>query len=171
MAPSSRLHLMTSMSVSGGSQIGEISASSSTHPLQFLSHSLWTAGISSGVSGGLDDNISEWAVPKDAHSNASPDSRNATRASFMQILAITTAHDACIIGDLPTAEVLLNLDIHTNANNYTSYAHCSFVMARKHAWDLALEDAIKASYIDSSYLPYKKADFHSRHSPSAFGPH
>jgi hypothetical protein len=63
----------------------------------------------------------------------------------MQILATTTARDACITGDLPTAEVLLSLDIRTDANNYTSYAHRSFVMARRHAWDHALEDAIKVS--------------------------
>jgi hypothetical protein len=76
------------------------------------------------------------------------DSRNATRASFVQILGITAAHNACIIGDLPTAEELLSQDIHTDANDYTSYAHRSFVMARKHAWDLALEDAIKVSHTD-----------------------
>ena len=68
----------------------------------------------------------------------------------MQILAITTAHDACITGDLPAAEELLTQDIHTDANDYTSYAHRSFVMARKHDWDHALEDAIKVSNIDSS---------------------
>jgi hypothetical protein len=68
----------------------------------------------------------------------------------VQILGITTAHDACITGDLPTAEELLAQEIHTDANDYTSYAHRSFVMARKHAWDHALEDAIKVNYIDSS---------------------
>jgi hypothetical protein len=68
----------------------------------------------------------------------------------VQILAITTARDACITGDLPTAEELLTQEIRTDANNYTSYAHRSFVMARKHAWDHALEDAIKVSDIDSS---------------------
>jgi hypothetical protein len=68
----------------------------------------------------------------------------------VQILAITTAHDACITGDLPTVEELLTQEIHTDANDYTSYAHRSFVMARKHAWDHALEDAIKVNYIDSS---------------------
>jgi hypothetical protein len=68
----------------------------------------------------------------------------------MQILAFTTARDACIIGDLPTAEFLLTQDIHINANDHTLYAHRSFVMARKHDWDHALEDAIKVSNIDPS---------------------
>jgi hypothetical protein len=67
----------------------------------------------------------------------------------VQILADTTARHACVTGDLFIAEELLTQDIHT-ANDHTSYAHRSFVMARKLAWDLALEDAIKASYIDSS---------------------
>jgi hypothetical protein len=65
----------------------------------------------------------------------------------VQILAINTARHACITGDLTIAEELLSQDIHTDANDYTSYAHRSFVMARKHAWDLALEDAIKVSNI------------------------
>jgi hypothetical protein len=66
----------------------------------------------------------------------------------MQILAISTARDACIIGDLSTAEKLTTRDIHTDADDYTSYANRSLVMARKHAWDHALEDAIKASCTD-----------------------
>jgi hypothetical protein len=53
-------------------------------------------------------------------------------------------------GDLPAAEELLAQDIHNNANDHTLYAQRSFIMARKHAWDHALEDATKASYIDSS---------------------
>jgi hypothetical protein len=68
----------------------------------------------------------------------------------VQILAITTARHACIIGDLSTAEDLLTQNIHTDANDYTLYAHRSFVMARKHDWDLALEDTIKVINIDSS---------------------
>ncbi|KIK32608.1 hypothetical protein CY34DRAFT_814180 [Suillus luteus UH-Slu-Lm8-n1] len=95
------------------------------------------------LSGGHDNKISQWAIPKDAHSKASPDSHNAIRASFVQILATTTARDACITGDLSTAEELLTQNIHTDTNDYTSHAHRSFVMARKHAWDHALEDAIK----------------------------
>jgi len=64
----------------------------------------------------------------------------------VQILAITTAHDACINGDLSTAEELLTQDINTDANNHTSYAHRSFVMARKRDWDRALQDAIKVRF-------------------------
>jgi Flp pilus assembly protein TadD len=67
----------------------------------------------------------------------------------VQILPITTAYHACVTGDLSTAEELLTQDIHTNANDHTSYAHLSFVMARKHDWDHALQDAIKVSSIDS----------------------
>jgi hypothetical protein len=68
----------------------------------------------------------------------------------VQILAITTARDACVTGDLDAAEDLLTQEIHTDAN-HTSYAHRSFVMSRKHAWDLALEDAIKVSYTDPTH--------------------
>jgi WD40 repeat protein len=90
------------------------------------------------LSGGDDKMISEWAVPKNAHS---------------KILAITTARDACVTGDLDAAEDLLTQEIHTDAN-HTSYAHRSFVMSRKHAWDLALEDAIKSISIQSSLIGY-----------------
>jgi hypothetical protein len=67
----------------------------------------------------------------------------------MQILLIPTAyHTTCAAGNLSTAEELLTQDIHTDANDYVSYAHRSFVMARQHNWDHALEDAIKVYYID-----------------------
>ncbi|KAG2749433.1 hypothetical protein P692DRAFT_201481176 [Suillus brevipes Sb2] len=91
------------------------------------------------LSGGYDNKISEWEVPKGARS---------------KILAITTARDACISGDLPAAEELLTQDIHTDANDHTSYAHRSFVMARKHNWDHALEDAIKSISIQPSMTGY-----------------
>jgi hypothetical protein len=68
----------------------------------------------------------------------------------VQILAITTARVACIDGDLSTAEELLTQEIHTNANNYTSYAHRSFVMARKQDWDYAFQDAAKVRFTDLS---------------------
>ncbi|KAG1797426.1 uncharacterized protein HD556DRAFT_255574 [Suillus plorans] len=60
---------------------------------------------------------------------------------FLQIIAITTARDACIDGDLSTAEGLLTQDISTNVNSHTSYAHRSFVLARQNDWDNALQDA------------------------------
>jgi Flp pilus assembly protein TadD len=68
----------------------------------------------------------------------------------VQILAITTARHACVTGDLSTAEHLLAQNIHTNANDYTLYAHRSFVVAQQHNWDHALQDAVKVSNMDSS---------------------
>jgi hypothetical protein len=53
------------------------------------------------------------------------------------------AHNACIAGDLLTAEQLFTRDIKTDSNNYTSYANRSFIMAQKRDWDHALQDAIK----------------------------
>ncbi|KAG2341477.1 hypothetical protein BDR05DRAFT_965159 [Suillus weaverae] len=100
-------------------------------PLRFVTFSTDGKHI---LSGGLDCKTSEWAV-KGVHS---------------KILAITTARDACINGDLSTAEELLTQGIRTNANDYTSYAHRSFVLARKHDWDHALEDAIKSISIQPS---------------------
>jgi hypothetical protein len=62
----------------------------------------------------------------------------------MQILTInTTARDACISGDLLTAEKLLTQDIGADGNDYNSYANRSFVKARNSDWDCALEDALK----------------------------
>jgi len=81
------------------------------------------------------------------------------RPSFVQILAIKTARDACLTGDLSTAEELLTQEIHTDPNDYTSYAHRSFIMSRQHAWDLALEDAIKVSYTDPSWPSYSVIAF------------
>ncbi|KAG2737377.1 hypothetical protein P692DRAFT_20652962, partial [Suillus brevipes Sb2] len=66
----------------------------------------------------------------------------------------TTARHACVTGDLSTAEDLLTQNIHTNANDYTSHAHRSFVMARKHDWDHALEDAFKSISIQPSLAGY-----------------
>ncbi|KAG2338654.1 WD40 repeat-like protein [Suillus weaverae] len=91
------------------------------------------------LSGGMDNKISEWAVPSDAKS---------------KILAITTARNACLTGDLSTAEELLTQEIVTDPNEYTSYANRSFVMARKHNWDHALDDAIKSITIKPSLTGY-----------------
>ncbi|KAG2356044.1 hypothetical protein BDR07DRAFT_1424294, partial [Suillus spraguei] len=63
------------------------------------------------LSGGGDGMISEWAVP------------------HPKILAITTARNACVNGDLSTAEELLTQDININPINHTSYCHRSFIMA------------------------------------------
>ncbi|KAG2354570.1 hypothetical protein BDR07DRAFT_1429020 [Suillus spraguei] len=84
------------------------------------------------LSGGGDGMISEWAVP------------------HPKILAITTARNACVNGDLSTAEELLTQDININPINHTSYCHRSFIMARKHHWDCALQDAVKSISIEPS---------------------
>ncbi|KAG2346036.1 HET-domain-containing protein [Suillus weaverae] len=71
----------------------------------------------------------------------------------MQILAInTTARNACITGDLATADRLLTQEINTDSNDYNSYANRSFVMARKADWDRALDDALKSIKIQPSLM-------------------
>ncbi|KAG2147912.1 uncharacterized protein EDB93DRAFT_395336 [Suillus bovinus] len=68
-----------------------------------------------------------------------------------QILAIDTpARNACIAGDLSTAEKILTQEINADTNKYAPYANRSFVMARKHHWDRALQDAIKSISIQPS---------------------
>jgi hypothetical protein len=65
----------------------------------------------------------------------------------MQILVInTTARNACLTGDLSTADRLLTQEINADNNDYDSYANRSFVMARKADWDHALDDALKVRY-------------------------
>jgi hypothetical protein len=60
--------------------------------------------------------------------------------------------DACIIGDLHTAEVLLTQEIDADSNtDYHSYANRSIVMVRKLDWDHALDDAIKVRHADPSF--------------------
>ncbi|KAG2360508.1 hypothetical protein BDR07DRAFT_1412301 [Suillus spraguei] len=81
--------------------------------------------------------VSEWAV-----------------VHHPKILAITTARDACIDGDLSAAEELLTQDINTDANDNIFYSHRSFVMARKHDWDCALQDAMKSISIQPSLTGY-----------------
>ncbi|KAG2339171.1 TPR-like protein [Suillus weaverae] len=71
----------------------------------------------------------------------------------MQILTInTTARDACITGDLATADRLLTQEIDADSNDYNSYANRSFVMARTADWDRALDDAIKSINIEPSLM-------------------
>jgi len=65
----------------------------------------------------------------------------------IQILTISTiARDACISGDLLTADRVLTQDIGADGSDYSSYANRSFVMARKADWDRALDDALKVRY-------------------------
>ncbi|KAG1726863.1 uncharacterized protein EDB91DRAFT_1350428 [Suillus paluster] len=88
------------------------------------------------LSGGGDNMISEWETPKG-------------------ILSVnSTTRDACIAGDLSTAEELLTEEIDTNANNYTAYANRSFIMARKNDWGHALDDANKSIIIQPSLTGY-----------------
>jgi hypothetical protein len=71
-----------------------------------------------------------------------------------QILAIDAiARDAFIAGKLSTAEELFTREIGIDCNSYIyeSYANRSLVMARKHDWDHALEDAIKVRCHDPAY--------------------
>ncbi|KAG0708171.1 hypothetical protein DFH29DRAFT_1065883 [Suillus ampliporus] len=95
--------------------------------------------VFSGLGGG-DNMISEWEVPKGVNS---------------EILAVNvTARNACVMGDLSTAEELFTQEIATDAYNYTSYANRSFVMARKHEWDHALDDAMNSVTIQPSLAGY-----------------
>ncbi|KAG1731850.1 WD40-repeat-containing domain protein [Suillus paluster] len=124
-------------------------------------------------SGGRDNMISEWELPKDAWPKEAPemlaskaqesDSKarfhpslvNVIRACFMQIFTITTTtQTACITGDLSSAEKILTQEIDADANNNTSYANRSLVMARQLEWDRALQDAIKSLSLRPSLSGY-----------------
>jgi len=48
------------------------------------------------------------------------------------------------------AETLLTQQISADGNNYNSYANRSFIMARQHEWDHALEDAVRVRDIGQS---------------------
>ncbi|KAG1726975.1 uncharacterized protein EDB91DRAFT_899684 [Suillus paluster] len=110
-------------------------------------HSGWAACVTFStdgrhiLSGGGDNMISQWETPKGVN---------------LEILSVntTTARDACIAGDLSSAEILFTQEIDADAKNYTSYANRSFVMARKHDWDHALDDAIKSITIQPSLTGY-----------------
>jgi hypothetical protein len=89
------------------------------------------------LSGGFDNKVSEWAVPKEVNS---------------KILSSMTARDACIIGDLSTAEELLTQEIHTDANLHTSYVNVTFVMGRKHDWDYDTVESISIRPLLIGYI-------------------
>ncbi|KAG2069789.1 WD40 repeat-like protein [Suillus decipiens] len=118
------------------------------------------------LSGGKDKMISKWAVPlpedvpedqasydvlrEDAPKEQVADN---VQQSDSEILAIdATARNACITGDLSTADRLLTKDINANSNDYNSYANRSFVMAKKADWDRALDDALKSISIHPSLI-------------------
>jgi tetratricopeptide (TPR) repeat protein len=91
------------------------------------------------LSGGRDQIISEWTVPEGANS--------------MILIINTAACNACIAGDVSTAEELFTEEINASAN-YTSYANRSLIMARKRNWDQALNDAIKSVAVHPSLGGY-----------------
>ncbi|KAG2070046.1 WD40 repeat-like protein [Suillus decipiens] len=109
------------------------------------------------LSRGIDNIISKWAVSlledaltdqvlSDASRKDTPKEQVANNAqqSDIEILTIDkTARNACITGDLPTADRLLTQEINSDGNDYNSYANHSFVMARKADWDRAFDDALK----------------------------
>ncbi|OAX43937.1 hypothetical protein K503DRAFT_795868 [Rhizopogon vinicolor AM-OR11-026] len=66
----------------------------------------------------------------------------------------TAVRNACISGDLPTAEELLTQEIDVNGDSYRSYANRSVVMARRLDWDNALRNATKSLSIQPSLMGY-----------------
>jgi len=73
---------------------------------------------------------------------------NTIRACLMQVLTINSiARNACMAGDWPIVEKVLNLDIDANAHDHIAYANRAFVMARKCHWNHALHDAVQVRYI------------------------
>jgi tetratricopeptide (TPR) repeat protein len=108
------------------------------------------------LSGDNDKQVSEWAVPKDVLLKDALKAQVAKAQCYdLKILAIDmTIRNACITGDLTTAEQLLTQEIDVDANSCTSYANRSFVMARQLDWDRALHDANKSVSIQPSLLGY-----------------
>ncbi|KIK34689.1 hypothetical protein CY34DRAFT_812772 [Suillus luteus UH-Slu-Lm8-n1] len=110
------------------------------------------------LSGGDDKMISEWEVPKKVLSQETlTEPASKAQAPNLKILSIDAiARNACIAGKLSTAEELFTreIDIDCNSYIYESYANRSLVVARKHDWDHALEDAIKSISIQPSLTGY-----------------
>jgi tetratricopeptide (TPR) repeat protein len=111
------------------------------------------------LSGGVDKKISEWPASEDTLPEDGPNdglmmkqpTHQAQTCSNFKILAMnSTVRNACIVGDWPTAEKVLNLDIDTDENDHAAYANRAFVMARKRNWDQALQDAIQSISIRPS---------------------
>ncbi|KAG2127929.1 uncharacterized protein EDB93DRAFT_181708 [Suillus bovinus] len=98
------------------------------------------------LSGGYDKKVLEWTVPEDALPVDAP-----MEHLLNMILSMnTTIRNACLTGDLHTAEALLTNEINADGSNYNSYANRSVVMARKLDWDCALTDACKSVSIQPS---------------------
>lgn len=120
------------------------------------------------LSGGHNQKVLEWAVPEDTlpvyapmeHSlnidtlrQDTPGGQwnNKPQALEPKILSMnTTIRNACLIGDLHIAEVMLTKEIDADGSKYNSYANRSVVMARKLDWDCALVDAYKSVNIQPS---------------------
>jgi len=66
--------------------------------------------------------------------------------------------EACITGDLNTAEELLTQEIDADGNNHNLYANRSFVATRKSDWYHALQDALRVRYTDA-VTPFTQANF------------
>jgi hypothetical protein len=113
------------------------------------------------LSGGVDEKISEWptsedaTLPKDGPKDGlmKEEVTHQTQAcSDFKILAMKSAvRNACIVGDLPAAELVLNIDIDAGTNVHIAYANRAFIMARKCNWDQALYDAVQSVRIQPSF--------------------
>ncbi|KAG2054939.1 WD40 repeat-like protein [Suillus hirtellus] len=108
------------------------------------------------LSGGADKKISEWptsedAFPEDGSKDGYMKEQATHQAQAYSVLAMnSTVRNACIAGDWPTAEKVLNLDINVDADDHAAYANRAFVMARQCHWDRALQDAIRSVSIQPS---------------------
>ncbi|KAG0701870.1 hypothetical protein DFH29DRAFT_539643 [Suillus ampliporus] len=75
--------------------------------------------------------------------------------SLFDILAVnTTVRNACITGDLHTAEDLLTQELDADDNNHDSYAIRSVVRARNSQQYLALQDSVMSIVIQPSLFGY-----------------
>ncbi|KAG2066424.1 WD40 repeat-like protein [Suillus decipiens] len=120
---------------------------------------MFSADDKSILSGGADKKILEWPISLDTLPEDGPKdslmmeqaTHQAQGYSDFKILSMNpTVRNACIVGDLPTAEKMLNLDLYINANDHTAYAHRAFIMARRCNWDQSLEDAVQSVTIQPS---------------------
>jgi tetratricopeptide (TPR) repeat protein len=111
------------------------------------------------LSGGVDKKISEWPTSEgglakdDLKDGLMKEQETHQPQAYcgVKVLAMKPAvRNACINGDLPTAEKVLNLDIEAHANDHTAYANRAFVMARQCNWDQALQDAFQSVSIQPS---------------------
>ncbi|KAG2117045.1 uncharacterized protein F5147DRAFT_768429 [Suillus discolor] len=73
-------------------------------------------------------------------------------SSFDNLPMNPTVRNACIIGDLHTAEEILTQEIDTDGDKCDSYASRSVVMARNSNWDQALRDAVNSIDIQPSLM-------------------